>query len=113
MWAGADAMNRNKVHNYLTVFADLLANRVLFATPGKDAPVWRTFGLAFLRCNRHPKAILSVAIEMSKASNKGVSGNLGNARLVDNKFHVILNLEEVCDDVRKAESRTCAWKRDR
>jgi hypothetical protein len=43
VWVGADEMNRRKGHNYLTVFADLLAKRVLFATPGKDASVWGTF----------------------------------------------------------------------
>ena len=35
VWLGADEMNRRKGHNYLTVFADLLAKRVIFATPGK------------------------------------------------------------------------------
>ena len=39
VWVGADEMNRRKGHNYLTVFADLLAKRVIFATPGKDASV--------------------------------------------------------------------------
>jgi hypothetical protein len=32
IWVGVDEMNRRKGHNYLTVFADLLAKRVLFAT---------------------------------------------------------------------------------
>jgi transposase len=41
VWVGADEMNRRKEHNYLTVLADLLAKRVIFATPGKDASVWR------------------------------------------------------------------------
>ena len=35
VWVGADEMNRSKRHNYLTVFADLVAKRVLFAKPGK------------------------------------------------------------------------------
>ncbi len=39
VWVGADEMNRRKGHNYLTVFAELLAKRVIFATPGKDATV--------------------------------------------------------------------------
>ena len=43
VWVGADEMNRRKGHNYLTVFADLVAKRVLFATPGKDASVWEAF----------------------------------------------------------------------
>ncbi len=106
-------MNRRKEHNYLTVFADLAAKRVLFATPGKDASVWAAFAEELLRHNGHPKAIQHMAIDMSAAYTKGVSGNLGKAQVVSDKFHVIQNVVEACDQVRKAESRADAGKRDR
>ncbi|MEN9603162.1 MAG: hypothetical protein RIS56_2768, partial [Verrucomicrobiota bacterium] len=112
VWVGADEMNRRKGHNYLTVFADLLAKRVLFATPGKDASVWEAFAAELLRHNGHPKAIQYVAIDMSPAYIKGVSDNLGNAQVVFDKFHVIQNVVEACDRVRKVESRSNAGKRD-
>ena len=112
VWVGADEMNRRKGHNYLTVFADLLAKRVLFATPGKDASVWEAFAAELLRHNGHPKAIQYVAIDMSPAYIKGVSNNLGNAQVVYDKFHVIQNVVEACDRVRKVESRSNAGKRD-
>ena len=47
VWVGADEMNRRKGHNYLTVFADLLAKGVLFATLGKDASVWAVLGVDY------------------------------------------------------------------
>ena len=109
---GADEMNRRKGHNYLTVFADLMTKRVLFATPGKDALVWGAFAGELLRHNGHPKAIQYVAIDMSPAYIKGVSDNLGNAQVVYDKFHVIQNVVEACDRVRKVESRSNAGKRD-
>jgi transposase len=112
VWVGADEMNRRKGHNYLTVFADLLAKRVLFATPGKDASVWEAFAAELLRHNGHPKAIRRVAIDMSAAYTKGVASNLGNAQVVYDKFHVIQNVVEACDQVRKAESRSDAGKRE-
>ena len=112
VWVGADEMNRRKGHNYLTVFADLLAKRVLFATPGKDASVWEAFAAELLRHNGHPKAIQYVAIDMSAAYIKGVSANFGNAQVVFDKFHVIQNVVEACDQVRKAESRSNDGKRD-
>ena len=112
VWVGADEMNRRKGHNYLTVFADLLAKRVLFATPGKDASVWEAFAAELLRHNGHPKAIQYVAIDMSAAYIKGVSANFGNAQVVYDKFHVIQNVVEACDQVRKAESRSNDGKRD-
>jgi hypothetical protein len=43
VWVGADEISRRSGHNYLTAFADLLAKRVLFTTPGKDATVWEAF----------------------------------------------------------------------
>lgn len=43
VWVGAYEMNRRKGPNYLTVFADLMTKRILFATPGKDTKVWEAF----------------------------------------------------------------------
>ncbi len=112
VWVGGDKMNRRKGHNYLTVFADLLAKRVLFATPGKGASVWESFAAELLRHNGHPKAIQYVAIDMSAAYIKGVSDNFGNAQLVYGQYHVIQNIVEACDGVRKVESRSNAGKRE-
>ena len=106
-------MYRRKGHNYLTVFADLVAKRVLFATSGKDASVWAAFAEELLRHNGHPKAIQHLAIDMSAAYAKGVSNNLGNAQVVYDKFHVIQNVVEACDQVRKAESRADNGRQDR
>jgi transposase len=97
VWVGADEMNRRKGHNYLTVFADLVAKRVLFGTPGKDASVWEAVAAELLRHNGHPKAIHNVAIDRNAAYAKGVSDNLGNAQVVYDKFHVIQNVVEACD----------------
>jgi transposase len=50
---------------------------------------------------------------MSAAYAKGVRDNIGNAQVVYDKFHVIHNVVDACDQVRKAESRADAGKRDR
>lgn len=105
VWVGADEMNRRKGHNYLTVFADLVQKRVIFATPGKDASTWERFAAELLRHNGHPKAITQVAIDMSAAYAKGVRENFGNARIVYDKFHMVQNVVEACDKVRRTESR--------
>ncbi len=119
VWVGADQMNRRKGRNYLTVFPDLVAKRVRFATPGKDASVWPTFAAELLRHSVHPKDIRHVTINMSAAYAKGVSDNSGNTQLVYDKFQVTQNVTKACDQVRKtksrayAESRAYAGKRDR
>ena len=97
VWVGADEMNRLEGHNYLTVFADLLAMRVLFATCGKDASIWEAFAAELLGDNWHPKAIQYVAIDMSAAYIRGMSANFGNAQVVYDQFHVIQNVVEARD----------------
>ena len=89
VWVGADEMNRRKGHNYLTVFVDLEAKRVLLAVEGKDATTWERFAEQLGRHNGHPKAITQVAIDMSPAYIKGVKENFGNALIVFDKFHVV------------------------
>ena len=65
-----------------------------------------------LRHNGHPKAIQYVAVDISAACIKGVSANFGNAQVVYDKFHVIQNVVEACDQIRKIESRSDAGKRE-
>ena len=52
-----------------------------------------------------------MAIEISTAYTKEVSDNLGHARMVYDKSHVIQNVVEACDQVREAESRADFGKR--
>jgi len=82
IWVGADEMNRKKGHNYLTVFMDLQAKRVLLAVEGKDASVWERFAAELGKHNGHPRAITMVAIDMSPAYQKGVRENFWNAQIV-------------------------------
>lgn len=103
VWVGADEMNRRKGHNYLTVFADLVARRVIFATEGKDASTWQAFVAEIIKHNGHPKSITQAAIDMSPAYIKGVRENLGNAQIVFDKFHVVREVSEAVDKVRRLE----------
>lgn len=110
-WVGADEMNRKKGHNYLTVFVDLQAKRVLLAVEGKDAGVWERFAAELANHNGHPKAITRVAIDMSAAYQKGVRENFGNAQVVFDKFHVISHVVQAVDAVRRLESKQDATAR--
>jgi transposase len=111
VWIGADEMNRRKGHNYLTVFADLVARRVLFATEGKDASTWQAFVDELVKHNGHPKAIRQAAIDMSPAYIRGVKDTLGNAAIVFDKYHVVCQVSEGVEEVRRLESRGDAQAR--
>jgi transposase len=114
MWSGlgADEMNRRKGHNYLTVFVDLAAKRVLLATEGKDASVWERFAEQLLAHNGHPKAITQIAIDMSPAYIKGVRENFGNATISFDKFHVVSQVTEAVEAVRRKEVRQDPYARN-
>jgi transposase len=112
VWVGADEMNRKKGHNYLTVFVDLEAKRVLLAVEGKDASVWGRFAEEMGRHNGHPKAVTQVAIDMSPAYIKGVRDNFGNAGVVYDKFHVVSQVGAAVEEVRRKETRQDATARE-
>jgi len=110
---GVDEMSIRKGHEYISVFADLLARRVLFATEGKDQQTWVRFLEALEKHNGHRHAITQASMDMSQAYQKGVAENCRNAQVVFDKFHVIKNVGQAVDKVRKAEIRvggTGVWE---
>ena len=50
---GVDEMNVRKGQEYVSVFADLVAKRVIFATEGKDKATWAAFVEALEKHNGH------------------------------------------------------------
>jgi transposase len=101
---GVDEMNTRKGHHYLSVFADLVRRRVVFATEGKDHTVFERFAQELLKHNGHPKAITAAAIDLSAAYQKGVRDELGNAQIVFDPFHVCALVSAAMDEVRRRES---------
>src|SRR4029079_905256 len=79
---GADEMNIRKGHNYITVFADLVAKRVIFATEGKDAQTWTRFVEELEKHNGHRHAITQASMDMSAGYKSGVAKNCRNAQVV-------------------------------
>lgn len=101
---GVDEMNTRKGHHYLSVFADLVKRRVVFATEGKDHTVFGRFVEELLQHNGHPKAITAAAIDMSPAYQKGVRAELANAQIVFDPFHVSALVSQAMDEVRRREA---------
>ena len=102
---GVDEMSVRRGREYISVFADLVRWRVLFATAGKDRETWLRFVEALEQHNGHRKAITQASMDMSKAYQAGVADYCANAQVVFDKFHVILNANEAVDKVRWAEVR--------
>ena len=102
---GVDEMSLRKGRQYLSVFADLVAKRVLFATEGKDRQTWGSFVEALEKHNGHRHAITQMSMDMSRSYQSGVAEHCRNAQVVFDKFHVIANANGAVDEVRKAEIR--------
>ena len=64
---GVDEMSVRKGHECISVFADLVARRVMFATEGKDKETWTQFVEALEKHNGHRPAITQVSMDMSPA----------------------------------------------
>lgn len=103
---GVDEMNIRKGHDYVSVFADLVAKRVLFATEGRDHKTWDKFVEALEKHNGHRHAITQASMDMSNAYQRGVADNCRNAQVVFDKFHLIANVTKAVDKVRQAEVRS-------
>jgi len=102
---GVDEMSVRKGHEYISVFADLVHKRVLFATEGKDQETWAKFVAALEKHNGHRHAITQASMDMSPAYQRGVADHCRHAQVVFDKFHVIKNANEAVDKVRRAEVR--------
>ena len=102
---GVDELNVRKGQEYVSVFADLLGKRVIFATEGKDQSTWERFVEALEKHNGHRHAITQASMDMSQAYQSGVAQTCRNAQVVFDKFHVICHANQAVDQVRRAEIR--------
>jgi transposase len=101
-----DETSRAKGHDYVSVFADADARKVIFVTEGKDADTVGMFAEDLHAHDGHVEAIESTSIDMSPAFIKGVAENLPNARITFDKFHVIAHASTAVDKTRRIEQKT-------
>jgi transposase len=102
---GVDEMNVRKGREYISVFADLVAKRVIFATEGCGKETWAAFVQELEAHHGHRHAITQVSMDMSTADEFGAKENCRNAQVVFDKFHVIANASKKVETVRRAEIR--------
>ena len=107
---GVDELSRCRGHRYVSVFADLLQKRVIFATEGKDRTVWDRFSEALQAHYGHADRIQDVSMDMSLAYVAGVARNCPNAEIVFDKYHVIAHVNEAVDSVRRREMSLGGWE---
>ena len=103
---GIDETSLRKGHEYVAVFHDLDAKRLLFATPGKDHQTVKAFAQDLQAHGGEPTAVAHACMDMSAAFLKGATAYLPNAQVSFNRFHVVALANESMDEVRSAEWKT-------
>jgi transposase len=102
---GVDETSSKRGHNYVSLFVNLKASQVLFATEGKDASTLERFKTDFAEHHGDPSHIQEICCDMSPAFIKGVEKQFPEAHLTFDKFHVLKVLNEAVDEVRRQEQQ--------
>jgi len=100
---GVDETNSRRGHDYISLFVDLEAKRLLFATPGKDAKTFQKFADDLQAHGGSAEAIAEVSMDLSPAFQKGAVEHLPNAQITFDRFHLMKLINEAVDAVRKGE----------
>ncbi len=100
-----DETSRRKGHKYVTVFLNLDSHDLLFMTPGKDAETISKFAKQLVDFHGSVENINEIAMDMSRAFQRGAAQYLPDAKKVFDHFHVMQMAGEAFDEVRKTVAR--------
>ncbi|MCA1673578.1 MAG: ISL3 family transposase, partial [Actinobacteria bacterium] len=103
---GMDETSARKGQDYISLFADLDAGRVLFATEGRDAGTVERFAADLAGHGGDPTQITTTSSDMSAAFISGITDHLPNAQLTFDRYHLAQKLSEAVDAVRRTEVPT-------
>ena len=102
---GLDETAAARRQDYVSIFMDLVARRVLFATEGRDAATVGRFAQDLRGHGGDPAAVTGTSCDMSVAFISGIGEHLPHPRMTFDRFHVMTKLSEAVDEVRRAEQK--------
>ena len=91
--------------NYISLFYDLHAQRVLFATLGREAFAVTCFAEDLVGHGGKPEEIKTMVCDMSQAYLRGIREKFTRALVVLDKFHLMKLMNEALDEVRRLEQK--------
>jgi transposase len=103
---GLDETSRARGHDYLTLFVDADAARVIGIVLDRSAEVVAEFKEWFVERGGDPERVTDFSLDMSPAYIKGVAESFPKAKQTFDKFHVIKLANDAVDEVRREEQRT-------
>jgi transposase len=100
---GLDETAARRGHDYISLFHDLDAGRLLFACEGRKAEVVDAFGEDLEAHGGCAENIQCVCIDMSASYRAGIDTQLPWAEITFDEFHVIQLVNKAVDEVRRQE----------
>jgi transposase len=111
---GLDETAARRGHDYISLFHDLDAGRLLFACEGRKAEVVDAFAEDLEAHGGCAENIQAVCVDMSASYRAGVETHLPWAEITFDEFHVIQLVNQAVDTVRRQEVKSnAALKRSR
>ncbi len=93
-------------HNYITLFVDIDARKVVYVAEGRGAKTIEQFADHVDDHNADASRIKEVCIDMSGAYIAGVTENLTEAEITFDRFHVMKLIGNAVDKVRRIETKS-------
>ena len=103
---GVDETSAKKHHDYVTLFFDLEARRLLYVADGKDHGTVGDFAEFLEEHHGHPETVREFSCDLSQAFQKGIRENFPKAGVTFDRFHVAKILGQAVDAVRRSEWRS-------
>jgi transposase len=103
---GMDETSARKGQDYISIFADLDARRVIFATEGRSAETVARFAADLAAHGGDPQRVSDTSSDMSTAFISGIRAHLPNATMTFDRYHLAAKLGEAVDAVRRHEVAT-------
>ena len=103
---GMDETSARRGQDYVSIFADMVRGRVLFATEGRSSDTVAGFAADLVEHGGDPKKVTDTSSDMSTAFIRGIAEHLPNATMTFDRFHLAAKLSDAVDAVRRAEVTT-------
>jgi transposase len=100
---GLDETASRRGHNYISLFHDLVARRLLFACEGREKTVVKAFVGDLEAHGGQVGNIDAICIDMSTSYIAGVGEFLPDAEVTFDPFHVVAIVNKAVDQVRRQE----------
>jgi len=103
---GLDETAARRGHNYISLFHDLEAQRLLYACEGRKGEVVAHFAEDLEAHGGCAENLSQICIDMSASYRAGVEAHLPWAAITFDEFHVIQLVNQAVDEVRRQEVKS-------